>query len=407
MTNDSEERIFDVACVGHICLDIIPRIPDVGYHRMDEILRPGKLINVNEATINTGGPVANTGLACERLGAKVAFIAKVGDDEFGRIIRQKLETAGNVHGLKIQTQSSSSYSIVIAPPGIDRMFLHNPASNDTFTSNDIDFGLIRKSKLFHFGYPPIMRAVFEHEGEELKNIFRQAKKTGVTTSLDMSLPDPNSLSGRVNWRMILEKALPYVDIFLPSIEEAYFILNQKEFLEAHTKKAGPDFINSLKPELFTEFADEFIRMGCKMTVLKSAHRGIYFRSAPESRIMEMGACRPVELESWASRELWCPSFHIYKIASATGAGDAAIAGFLTALLRDVNVEDALKIASCVGYQNLHKLDAVSGIKSWDETHAILYKGNLKLNEFHIQSPGWYWEKDLEIWFGPNDIMIIK
>ena len=407
MTIDSEARIFDVACVGHICLDIIPRIPDVGYRTMDEIFRPGKLVNVNEATINTGGPVANTGLAFNRLGAKVAFIAKVGDDDFGRIIQQKLAGAGDVNGIKGEPNLCSAYSIVISPPGIDRMFLHNPASNDTFTSADIDFGLVRQSKLFHFGYPPIMRAVFKDNGEELKNIFQQVKKLGATTSLDMSLPDPNSLSGRVNWRLILEKTLPYVDIFLPSIEEAFFVLKPKEFLAVHQEKTGPDFINSLNPELFTEFANEFLQMGCKMTALKAAHRGIYFRTASTSQIMEMGACRPSRLDSWANRELWCPAFRIYQIASATGAGDAAIAGFLTALLRGTSLEDALKIACCVGYQNLHRLDAVSGIKSWDETLALLDERNLKLNEFHVQSPGWFWEKNLEIWFGPNDKMIIK
>ena len=143
MSNNSDNKRFDVACCGHICLDIIPEIPDIGYQKMEDIFRPGKLVNINRVTINTGGPVANTGLVLTRLGAKVAFMAKVGEDDFGWIIRQRLAGAGNVQGLTSQKDSDSSYSIVIAPPNIDRMFLHNPAANDTFTAQDINFPLIK------------------------------------------------------------------------------------------------------------------------------------------------------------------------------------------------------------------------------------------------------------------------
>ncbi|MBN1350689.1 carbohydrate kinase family protein [candidate division KSB1 bacterium] len=406
VTSDSEQ-IFDVACVGHICLDIIPQIPDVGYTQIDEIFRPGKLINVDDADVSTGGPVANTGLVLAKLGARIAFIAKVGDDDFGRIIRQRLEGQGDIRGLKIEQNRGSSYSIVLAPPGIDRMFLHNPGTNDIFTSADINYNLVRKAKIFHFGYPPIMKATFENEGSELIRIFREAKKCGVTTALDFSLPDPNSQSGKVDWRQLLKHVLPYVDIFLPSIEEAFYVLDPQGFMIAHKSHGGVNLIEKLEPALFSELAAEFLRMGCKMAALKAAHRGIYFRTAVESRIIEMGACKPAQSDAWASRELWCPAFQIYKIASATGAGDAAIAGFYMALLNGETLERALKIACCVGYQNLHELDAVSGVRSWKETIALLDEGSLKHHPFHIDSTGWYWDKKLELWFGPHDRMIIK
>ena len=107
---------------------------------------------------------------------------------------------------------------MIAPPGIDRVFLHNPGSNNTFVADDVDYEVLAGAGVFHFGYPPLMEKMFAEGGAELTDIFRRARETGATTSLDMALPDPNSPAGRVDWDAILKKTLPCVDLFLPSIE---------------------------------------------------------------------------------------------------------------------------------------------------------------------------------------------
>ena len=39
-------RDFDVMVAGHLCLDIIPRFHDSGARKLEEIMRPGKLVNV-------------------------------------------------------------------------------------------------------------------------------------------------------------------------------------------------------------------------------------------------------------------------------------------------------------------------------------------------------------------------
>jgi bifunctional ADP-heptose synthase (sugar kinase/adenylyltransferase) len=65
--------------------------------------------------------------------------------------------------------------------------------------------------------------------------------------------------------------------------------------------------------------------------------------------------------------LFQPSYKVGEIVSATGAGDCAIAGFLTALLRGESLDDALRIACAVGAQNLSAADSISGVKSWDQT----------------------------------------
>jgi sugar/nucleoside kinase (ribokinase family) len=398
---------YDVVCAGHICLDITPKIPDVGCRTVAEVFRPGKLVNVEEITLHPGGPVANTGLAFAQMGVSTAFVAKLGQDEFGKLTLERLAQAGEVSGVRMMNGEATAYSIVLAPPGIDRIFLHNPGPNDTFVSDDIDFSAVKPARLFHFGYPPIMKAVVENEGYELVKIFRLAKQCGVTTSLDMSLPDPHSASGKLPWRKILERVLPYVDVFAPSIEEATFCLEPDYFQKLHAARSGADFIETLPIEKFSDYGSLLLEMGCKIIVIKAAQRGIYLRTTNDSQLFGIGSALRGNFAGWANREIWCPTFNVLKIVNATGAGDVAIAGFLTGMLRDFSVERALKTASCFGAQNLSAADAISGIQSWDETQRQLEGNLLKLNEIEIETPGWYWDKSQKLWFGPNDKMIIQ
>src|SRR5712691_2078947 len=68
-----------------------------------------------------------------------------------------------------------------------------------------------------------MERMYANDGIELAAIFSRVKALGLTTSLDLSMPDPNSAAGRANWHAILRATLPYVDVFLPSAEEILFM----------------------------------------------------------------------------------------------------------------------------------------------------------------------------------------
>ena len=75
-----------VIAAGHICLDITPIFPGKKVSQLTDILSPGKLLNVGEADVHTGGSVANTGLGMKVLGADVTLMGKIGDDAFGGIV---------------------------------------------------------------------------------------------------------------------------------------------------------------------------------------------------------------------------------------------------------------------------------------------------------------------------------
>lgn len=394
-------RPYDIMVAGHLCLDVIPRFPRGIGSTIAEILRPGTLVNVGEAGISTGGPVSNTGLNMQTLGAKVCFCARIGDDDFGRLTVERLERSGNAAGVHVARGRSSSYTIVVAPPGIDRIFLHNPGTNNEFGPEDLDPALIARCRHFHFGYPPLMRRMYADGGLALAEIFRVAKQAGATTSCDMSLPDPSSESGRADWPAILAAILPYVDLFLPSIEESFFMLEPARFLEMKRRHDGGDLIEHLAPDDYSRTAGTLLELGAKAVSLKTGHRGFYLRTGPAERFAGMGAARPGDPGNWGDREIWAPAFVVEELASATGSGDSAIAGFLSGFLRGLDIETSLKYATCCGWQNLQVLDAVSGIRPWEETTEILGR-DLPMIDARVESPGWDWSEAHGLWTGPGD-----
>jgi len=395
-------RKYDVMVAGHLCFDVIPSFPDTGARSIGELLRPGKLVHVDDAAMSTGGPVSNTGIALKILGSKVVFAARVGADDFGRMTMARLRKSGNADGVSVMNGASSSYTIALSPPGIDRIFLHNPGTNDAFCAKDLKPRLIEQCRHFHFGYPPLMRGMYANEGRELRKVFKIAKAAGATTSCDMALPDPASSSGRAPWKKILTRILPYVDIFLPSVEEMFFMLERPAFLRMKARHVHTDLLDVLRAEDYSRLSGKLLELGAKMTSLKAGRRGFYLRTREQGAFGGLGAARPGNPANWSERELWCPTFLCRKVASATGSGDSAVAGFLHAYLNGLDPEPCLKVANCLGWQNIQVLDAVSGIHDWEETQAYLRR-NMPFEELALEkAPGWIWDGKFKLWHGPRD-----
>ncbi|MCD6385971.1 carbohydrate kinase family protein [Candidatus Sumerlaeota bacterium] len=399
--NKNTERPIDVIVAGHICLDLIPTFPGTGVD-YQELFSPGKLVKVSELVTSTGGPVSNTGLALKKLGIKVALMGKVGTDFIGDGIISRLREEGLDEGMRIVVGESSSYTIAIAPPGIDRMFLHNPGANDTFGFADVDFDLVEKARVFHLGYPPLMERMYSDDGREMMDIFWKAKELGTTTSLDVALPDPTSPAGKVDWRIILKNVLPWVDIYLPSLEETLYMLDRDAFFKKKEQAGKSDMLDFFTPDEVSALADELLQMGPPIVGLKAGHRGFYLRTSTKEHLEKIGVAKPGNFNTWVERELWSPSFHVEKFAGATGSGDSAIAGFLAAYLRGLSIETTLQYATAVGANNVTAPDALSGIKDWETTTQQIKDGwahnPLELDQF----PGWRLDEDYGIWLGPGD-----
>lgn len=390
-----------VMVAGHICLDITPVFNPHNKGSFRDVFSPGKLINVGQAVLSTGGAVANTGQAMSKLGVDVLLNGKVADDAIGELIKQ-LVGPERANSLKTVSGQDSSYSIVLALPGIDRVFLHNPGTNDTFTADDIDYEALKDCSLFHFGYPTLMKGFYENQGDELVRMFKQVKNTGVITSLDMTIPDPNSESGQLDWVEIFEKVLPYVDVFLPSVEEIAFMLDRDLFNKRKEQAGNEDPVISYTAQDCSSLAEKLIAMGVSVAAIKNGIRGYYLKTADKQRFYSIGEIIECDADLWSQRQLWAGSYKADKFGSATGAGDSTIAGFLTAFLRGLSPVECLQVANTVGWQNVREVDAISGIEDWQTTLKMINDKSRQKNELEISEAGWQYDENEQVFYGPND-----
>ncbi len=364
-----------VIVAGHICLDITPVFSTKKIENISDILLPGKLVEVRQADVHTGGSVANTGLAMKILGADVTLMGKTGKDAFGEMVQNILKKYDAEEGLIISTEESTSYSVVLAIPGMDRIFLHNPGANHSFRVADIPQKTLEEAALFHFGYPPLMKSMYENEGAELTALMKRAQEAGAATSLDLAAVDSTSEAGHVNWKKILERTLPYVDFFVPSIEELCFMFDKEKFEEWQKRAAGKDVTEILDIEKDVKpFAKQCINFGCKVLLIKCGAQGMYLKTADCKELEKISNRVGLDAAIWSDKEIFEKSYIPEKILSGTGAGDTSIAAFLTAVLEEYVPEEVMHLAAATGASCVAAYDALSGLKSLKELEEKIHNG---------------------------------
>ncbi len=348
----------DVVVAGHVCLDVIPALtgpPD---------LQPGGLVVIGPSAVSPGGPVGNVGLALDRLGVPVRLMGKVGDDMFGRGLIEVLRGRAPrlADGMIVVPGETTSYSVVINPPGVDRTFLHCPGANDTFGAADVPLERLAGARIFHFGYPPIMRRLYTDGGTEMQELLAAVQERGVVTSLDLCAPDPRSDARRVDWSAWLARVLPAVDVFAPSLDELRSMLDRP----AHAAIALGDL---------RALANRVLGMGAALVALKLGDQGLYLRTRRDAAALER-LCGTLALDpvAWRDREVLAPCFRPGRVAGTTGSGDCTIAGLLAALLRRDDPVVAATCATAVGACSVEAPDATSGVPPWVDVAARLAAG---------------------------------
>lgn len=368
----------DVIVAGLVCLDIVPtfRVSDgAATGRGATSLggtpgsqpRPGDLVVVGRAVVATGGAVSNTGIALHRLGLRVLLVGRVGSDEFGAIVRDRLRReCGDAAAIGVDPAGTTSYSIVVSPPGVDRTFFHCPGANDEFDGTDVTDDMLDRASALHLGYPPVMRRLFAEDGCALEALVRRARDRGVRTSLDMAVADAASESAHASWERILRRTLPHVDAFVPSWDDMVFALGVPE----HPTGRGD----------LADLASTLLGWGAAVVVLKLGEQGVYVRTR--------------------DRELLAPCFRV-DVAGTTGAGDATAAGFLAGWLRGASLEESATLAVAVGACCVEATDSTSGIRDLATVRTRIAAGWPRL-EPTIDLGGWTWDSDTLLYVGPDD-----
>ncbi len=359
---------------GHICIDITPVFPGQSAGSIGEILVPGRLIHMDGVDIHTGGAVANTGLAMKKLGGDVQLMGMVGKDEFGGIVRNILSKYDADGALTETEDAATSYTVAVAVPGIDRIFLHDPGANDIFCRENLDMDAIRKADLFHFGYPTIMKRMYENGAGEFLAMLKEVKETGVAVSLDLAAVDEDSEAAGQDWADILSKALPYVDFFVPSVEELCYMLDEARYLSWRRKAGGGDVTQVVAMEDIRPLGEKCLELGAKVVLIKCGAPGIYYKTGERRTIA--GLCEKFALspEDWAGKEGFEVSFKPEAVRSGTGAGDTSIAAFLVSVLRGRSLKTAVEMAAGAGACCVSAYDALSGIPAYEEIEAKIRNG---------------------------------
>lgn len=357
----------DIIVSGHLCLDILP---DMGGVTREALTIPGSLSESGPIMMATGGAVSNTGIALHILGVRVGLMATVGGDLLGNVIVETVRKFDPdlARFLVRLPDQSSSYTIVLSPRNEDRTFLHCASTNDTFTGANIDFERVAEAKIFHLGYPPLMRALYLNDGAELVDLYRRARATGVITSLDTARPDPAGPSGQVNWRTILEQTLPYVDIFVPSIEELLFMLRR-----ADHDRWGVHILDHLTKPYLDDLANELLGMGAAVTGFKLGELGVYLRAADAETLRARLSRLPLNFDAWGDVCLYQHSYAV-KVVGTTGAGDSAYAAILVGMLRGLPPQETAQMACAVAACCIEAPDSLSGLRSWEATAARVGAG---------------------------------
>lgn len=298
-----------VICIGIIVGDFLAKPVD----RMPE---RGKLTLIEKTELHIGGCATNTGIVLKKLGVDVAIVGKVGNDNLGKFIINKLKEEGiDTTQIKISDNSTTSGTAVLVHSDGERSFIHSIGANSEFTIQDIDFEYLKNFQILHIAGPHLM---LKFRGEQLACTFKKAKEFGLITCLD-TVWDPTD-----QWLSPIEESLSYVDYILPSIEEARMI----------TKKQEKE-----------EIADFFLSKGVKNVCLKMGENGSYIKNTKES--------------------YYFPALKI-NVVDTTGAGDGYVAGFIKGLTEKFSFKKCGLLANLVGAKITTQIGATSGIKNWEE-----------------------------------------
>ena len=400
------QRPIDIICAGHFDLDIIPRfITTQRYSAINEFLIPGKMVEAGEAAVVPGGPVTNTGLSLHRLGVSVELMGKVGTDTFGKSLMGLIEEYEPNHrfrGFKVVDGIDTSYVIAIILPGIERIYVVNPGAGNTFGMDDINWDIAAQSKIFHIGYPPWLRKTYLNDGEELLAIFKRMKELGVTTSVDMSLPEEGTEAGMQDWEKILQRWAPWCDIMVPSVEETLYFLDRPKYNKMRST-LGPNehLLDHLTPADIVPLGRRLIEFGVKTAMIKCGHFGLYICTAEKDRVREMGAAMPRDPDNWHRRQLWHPVYYVPgdEMVGSLGSGDSAIAGFFAAFIKNRSIEDCLRYANAAGSRNVTVSDGLSWNKGFEDLSRRIEEG-WESEPFEISEKGW--RRERELWVGPAD-----
>jgi sugar/nucleoside kinase (ribokinase family) len=182
---------------------------------------------VERAHVTMGGSGGIVACGASRLGLRVAVCGVVGNDLFGRWIRDDLDARGIVmEGIIVDRELPTGLTVVLSRRH-DRAILTHPGTVTELRAELLDPRLLRKTRHVH------VSSYFLQLGlaPDLPSLFDEAHRLGVTTSLDPNW-DPTE-----GWDGGLHDVLARTDVFLPNGVEAMRIAGEEAIERAVARLA--------------------------------------------------------------------------------------------------------------------------------------------------------------------------
>jgi sugar/nucleoside kinase (ribokinase family) len=305
----------DIVCLGNVVVDVFGRT-------IDGLPPKGGLGLFDTLEIQCGGCAFNTGVGLARLGRKVGLVARVGADLLGEQVLAALEDEGiETWGVTRAARKATGFSFVMVGTDGERRILHCLGANAELGPDDVSARWIEGTRHLHVGGAGLLPGL---DGQPLAAVLRAARERGLTTSMD------TAVNGRLpDYAAAIRPALSHLDLFLPSREEAARI----------TALENP-------VDMASQLSDE----GVGTVVIKMGSRGSYVRSG---EISFHAGVYPV------------------KAVDTCGAGDAYVAGFLSAYLAGRDLARSVTVATAVAACCVSSLGSTTGLPRGAELDAFL------------------------------------
>jgi sugar/nucleoside kinase (ribokinase family) len=303
---------LDLLCVGLTTLDILGRPIDA--IPADEA---GRLIEGIE--IVPAGTAGGTALVAARLGLKVGLASALGDDNAGRFVRATFTEAG-VDLALTPTLAGQRTSATILP--IDsagrRPTFHALGASMLTEIGEAHYSALSSVRYVHYagiGSPRLDRGTGEA-------FLRAAKEAGCVVTCDLISPGPRAGEE-------LERLLPWIDYFLPSLAEGSFLTGERDAARV---------------------AEALRALGAAVCVLKCGADGVL--------IADSDGVTPV------------PAFDI-SVLDTTSCGDSWCAGFIAALARGWAFLDSVRFGAATAALVAQGLGTLGRLETFDATEAAL------------------------------------
>ncbi|NMA84807.1 MAG: sugar kinase [Epulopiscium sp.] len=252
------------------------------------------------------GAESNVAIAMARLGHKVGWFSKVGDDEFGRYIMSTIRGEG-VDVSRTATDPNHVTGLIFkerfAHVNPNVYYYRRGSAASTLSIEDLDEDYIKNTNILHI--TGITLALSKATREATLRAIDVAKEAGVLISFD-----PNirlKLWSIEEARPVLLEVAKKSDIIFPGLDEGEMLLGISE------------------PEAL---AQAFLDMGCSKVAVKLGKEGCYVTDGVEN--------------------IYVSGYSVNKMEDSVGAGDGFAAGFLAGVSRDLPLKEAAQWANGVG-----------------------------------------------------------